>query len=338
MKKLLLLLVLVSPVTLFAQTAKELVSEGVELYDNGKYTEALAVYEKARKIDPKDDGIIYEMGLTYSRLKDYTKAIECADKVIAMDTDLLAKAYLLKGSALDYSGKPKDALSVFKKGIKKRPDYYSLYYSVALTSFNQKEYEQAEEALQSCLKLNPLHVNSHYLMGVLKTDEKSKSMLALLNFLIVEPTGKRANVAFNVISGQHKQGVKVEDDNSITVTVNDLNSKDDFSVSDMFLSMSQATNHIEENKGKSDFELFSENTMSFFRELGELQEKNKKTDFWWKFYVGFFYDLAKDKELYETFSYYVYQDVQSTAVETWLQKNPDRVKKLQDWVVNYKRM
>lgn len=340
MKKIcLLLLIFISPpVALFGQDAvAQLVNQGVALFDSGKYNEALATYEKALKIDANNDGVLYEMGLTYLGLKNYPKAIECADKVIDMGTKLLGKAYLLKGSALDYSGKPKEAINVFKKGIKKVPDYNSLYYSVALTSYNQKDYKEAEEALQESLKLNPLHANSHYLMGVLKLNEKSKSLLAMFNFLITEPTGNRANTAFSIVSNHQKQGVEVKDDNSVNINLSSLDGKDDFAISDMALSMMEATKHTEENKSKSDFEMFSENTKSFFTELGELQQNNKKTDFWWKFYVGFFYDLAKNDEMYETFSYYVYQDVKNTAVESWLQKNPERVKKFKEWVVNYKR-
>lgn len=339
MKKIIVtLLILCSSVMASAQqTANQLITEGVALFDDGKYSEALTIYEKALKIEPDNDDVVYEMGLTYAQLKDYDKAIDCANKVIKKNNKLLAKAYLLKGSALDYSGKPKDAIKVFKEGTKKVPANNSLYYSIAITSYNQKEFKEAEEALQSSLQINPLHANSHFLMGVLKMGEKSKSMLAFYNYLIIEPTGKRANVAFTTVSGKQKEGVEVKDDKSINITLNGLNEKDDFSTADMSIALAEAAKHTEENKNKSDFEMFSENTKSFFMILGELQANNKKKDFWWKYYVGFFYDLARNDEMYETFSYYIYQDVRSTAVENWLQKNPDRVSKLREWVTNYKR-
>lgn len=103
------------------------------------------------------------------------------------------------------------------------------------------------------------------------------------------------------------------------------------------LSMLEASKNMEENKAKSDFELFSENTRSFFMVLGELQENGKNKGFWWDNYVRFFYDLARNDEMYEAFTYYISQNMNYTVVENWMLKNPDKVAKFKDWVLNYKR-
>lgn len=336
-KTITILLLLVSAVLFSQETARQFIDKGIALHDAGKYTEALEQYNKALSVQKDSDDAIYEMGATYSAMKDYAKAIECADKVIKLETHLLGKAYLLKGISLDYSGKPKEAIEVYKKGMKKAPDFNRLDYALAVTSYNLKEFKDTEEALYSSLKKNPLHANSHYLLGFINADKRTKSMLALFNFLILEPTGSKANVAFNTISKFQKTGVEVKDDKSINVTISLDNKDDEFSPAEMTLSMLEASNNMDENKSKSDFQLFSENTKSFFNVLGELQANNKNKGFWWSFYVSFFYDLAKNDEMYETFTYYVYQDVQNTAVESWLIANKGRVEKFKDWVSNHKR-
>ena len=337
-KTLLVVLLLITPIALFSQeTARQLIDKGIALHDQGKYTEALDLYSKALAVDEDSDEALYEMGTTYSAMKDYARAVEYADKVIKLDTRLVGQAYLLKGINLDYSGKPKDAIAVYKKGMKKVPEFNRLDYALAVTSYNLKDYKDTEEALKSSLTKNPLHASSHYLLATINSDKRVKSMLALFNFLILEPTGNRANFAFNTISKFQKRGVEVKDDKTINVSINLDNKDDEFSAAEMMLSMLEASKNMEENKSKSDFQIFSENTKSFFTVLGELQANNKNKDFWWSFYVGFFYDLAKNEEMYETFSYYVYQDVKNTAVETWLISNKDKVEKFTNWVTAYKR-
>jgi len=338
MKNFIVALLLVAPIALFSQeTARQLIDKGIALHDAGKYPEALEQYNKALIVEKDNDDALYEIGTTYSAMKDFPKAIEYADKVIKLETRLVGQAYLLKGINLDYSGKSKDAIAVYKKGMKKAPEFNRLDYALAVTSYNIKEFKDAEDALHSSLLKNPLHANSHYLLATINAGNRTKSMLALFNFLILEPTGNRANVAFNTISSFQKRGVEVKDDKTINVSIN-LDKKDDeFSPAEMMLSMLEASKNMEENKSKSDFQIFSENTKSFLTVLGELQANNKNKDFWWSFYVGFFYDLAKNEEMYETFTYYIYQDVQNTAVESWLVGNKEKVARFTDWVSTYKR-
>jgi len=338
MKNLIVALLLVAPLALFSQeTARQLIDKGIARHDAGKYTEAIAFYDKALAVEKDNDEALYETGTTYSAMKDYSKAIAYADKVIKLETRLLGQAYLLKGINLDYSGKPREAIAAYKKGMKKAPEFNRLDYALAVTSYNLKEFKDTEEALHSSLLKNPLHANSHYLLATVNADKRTKSMLALFNFLILEPTGNRANMAFNTLSSFQKRGVEVKDDKTINVSINLDNKDDEFSAAEMMLSMLEASKNMEENKSKSDFQMFSENTKSFFMVLGELQANNKSNEFWWRFYVSFFYDLAKNDEMYETFIYYIYQDVQNTAVESWLIANKDKVARFTDWVSTYKR-
>lgn len=318
------------------QNAADFVADGVQLHDKGDYKGALAQYEKALAIDKNNPGALYEMAVTYSKIKEYTKSIENADKIIKADGPLTGKGYLIKGISLDYSGKSKEAISTFKKGIKKAPEFNSLYYALAITTYNLKEYGETEKALQGSLKVNPLHGNSHYLLGTLVADERTKSMLAYFNFLITEPTGQRANKTYNELLKQQKLGVTFEDDKNISVKIS-YNKDNDFNVAEMMLSMMEASKTSDENKGKSDFTLFSENTKSLFRLLGELKTKDKMKGFWWDYYVDFFSALANNDAMYETFTYYISQDINSVAIETWLQENPEKIEAFREWVINYKR-
>lgn len=329
------------PVFTFAQeTVKDIINRGVALHEEGKYKEAIAVYEEAIKADNKNAEAYYEMAYSYSAFKDYPNTIKYCDKAISLKTKpASSRAYLLKGASLEYSGKPKDAIKAFKEGIKFAPEFNSLYYSLGLTNFNMKEYDEAEKWFQESLLINPIHASSHYSLSLLVSPQKAKSMLAKYNFLIIEPVGVRANKVYNSILAKQKEGVEVKDEKTINVTLDMIGNGDDFSTAEMMIAMGEVSRNIEENKGKSDFEMFSENTKSFFLVLGELKEKNPEKDkgFWWDFYVTFFYDLAKNESMYETFTYYISQDIDNTQIDSWLQKNDAKVDEFLAWVQNYKR-
>ncbi|MCW4467571.1 tetratricopeptide repeat protein [Flavobacterium sp. MFBS3-15] len=334
--KAIIYLLLLLPAISFCQTAKEFITQGVALHDKGQYKEAIEIYKKALAVEKDNQEAIYEVALSSINLKDYPTAIEYADKLIKAKKDFVGKGYHLKGMSLDYSGKPKEAIDAFKKGIKAAPDYTTLYYSLALTSYQSKDFKTAEETLHSGILKNNRHASSHYMLGLIKQDERSKSLLALYYFLLTEPNGQRANNAYNLILSQHKIGVEVKDEKTINININPGNDKDGFGPAEMMLSMLEASKNLEDNKGKSEFVLFSENTKSFFMVLGELQENSKNKGFWWDFYVDFFYSLAKNEEMYKAFTYYITQDVDYTVVQNWLQSNPDKIKEFEQWVANYK--
>lgn len=337
MKKNIIRLLFLFPCITFGQlTAKEYIKQGVVLHDSGKYKEAIESYEKALVVEKNNQDAIYEIALSNVSLRNYEEAIKNADILIKLKKDFVGKGYHLKGMSLDYLGKPQEAMDVFKKGIKTNPDYTTLYYSLAITSYRIEDVKTAEKALQDGLSRNPFHSKSHYMLAILNENKRSKSLLALYNYLLLEPEGKTANAVYNLILSLHKIGVTEKDDKTINVNINP-NDENGFSTAEMSLSIMEAASYTDEYKSKSDFEKLSENTKSFFMILGELKEKDNLKGFWWDFYVGFFSDLAKNNDLYETFTYYISQDINSTVVETWLRKNPDRVEKLQDWVINYKR-
>ncbi|HYD89964.1 MAG TPA: tetratricopeptide repeat protein [Flavobacterium sp.] len=208
MRKIIICLLLAIATPVFAQdSVEDLIKEGVALHDEGNFEQAIKAYQKVLAIEKDNLEAKYEIALSYTGMKEHTKAIEYAEELIKSKTDYVAKGYHLKGMNLDYSGKKKEAIAAFKKGIKASPEYTTLYYSVAITSMAIEEYKDAEKALKDGLEINPNHAASNYMLAVLHQDERSKSLLALYYFLILEPEGQRSNAAYNLILSQHKIGL-----------------------------------------------------------------------------------------------------------------------------------
>jgi tetratricopeptide (TPR) repeat protein len=342
MKKLFILLAtaLLSMGHLSAQTTDHdhYVDEGVKLYDKGDYKGAIEQYKKAIDLDKKSPIANYEIASTYFALKDYDKAIEHSDRVISAGKKYVDQAYIIKGSALDMSGKGKEAIKVYKKAVKEYPENHLLFFNLGLTAYKIQEYKDAEEALQKGLAIKPTHASSHMLIGFLMSDQgkRTKSLLALYNFLLLEPTGSRAESVLKVLNQQLKKGVSKTSGNSINITLpaSDDKGDADWQAAEMMISILEATKSIEKNEGKTEEQLFADNTKSLFLTLGELKKDSK--GFWWNFYVDFFDDMAK-KEQVEAFCYYIIQGKEDKTISAWLSANKDKTDALARWYKGYER-
>lgn len=322
----------------FAQTnaALDIINQGIKLHDKGDYAGAIQLYKTVLKNNSKLPQANYEIAASYFGLKDYLNTVKHSSAVIEANVNYVDQAYILKGSALDLMGKPADAVKTYTEGISKFPNDYLLYYNLALTSYNLKKYKEVDDALIKALTINPAHASSHLLLGYSMGTQKHrvKSILALSNFLLIEPTGKRAEAALAFLEKEFGKGVKQDDDNSIRITESSLKKVDEFGTAELMLSLLESSKQTEANKNKSSHELFAENMKTLFTILGELKKDNQ--GFWWNFYVDFFYSLTKKNHV-EALSYYITQAKNDNTVYSWLQQHKGKYEALADWYSTYKR-
>ena len=299
--------------------------EGIKMYDKGDYEGALEMYKKALTSNPASVQAKYEMASTYLQLKDYTSAIKYSEKVIAANKDYADQAYIVKGTALDYLNKPQDAANIYKQALKKFPKTQLLYYNLALTSFNLKNYKETDAALQQSLKLNPLHASSHFLLGLsmVTQGKRVQGMLALYNFLLLEPKSKKSASVLQTLEEEWAKGK--------TKSASQKKEADEFYTADLMIDMLESAKKNEANKNKPAMFLFAENTNTFFTILGEA--KKDKKGFWWNFYVDYFYKLATNHHT-EALCYYITQS-KDGAYEEWLKDNLKKMEALSEWYTKY---
>lgn len=317
---------------------EELIEKGIAFYDEGNYKAAIEQYKQALKQDSRSPEAIYEIALTYFAMKDIPNALWYSDALIKLriaEPELRAQAHVIKGNALDVSGKQVKAIKEYNKAIK-LSNHYLAYYNLGLTQYNQKNYQEAEQNLTKALQLKPGHSSSHLLMGYTKQAQKQRvqSMLALYNFLLLEPNSDRSAGAYALLQQMQHEGVSKGYGNNVNVTLTASKLEDNaFSAAEMMVSLNQASNSIEAREGKTQEQLFYENTESFFNILGELRKE--KEDFWWSYYVEFFHEMALDKNV-EAFSHYISQS-KNPVSKNWLEEYPEQVERLSEWYKNYKR-
>jgi tetratricopeptide (TPR) repeat protein len=342
---LLLSFMLSSQTVIHAQTAKEFFKKGIELYDAGKFEEALVQYEFALKILPNNSGIFYEMATTYVALEKFDKAIKYAEKVIKNKNGNEALAYAVLGTAYDMDGKPKKAIKAYEKGVKAFPNEYNLYYNLGITQFAQKDYDGAEKSAMSSITNNPKHANSHNLLGniELEKNKKIKSLLPCYGYLMLKPTGKLSVAIRKSIESIYLKGVRVKQDggnNTIFIDVAMLGSKEEFGSEESTLSMLASMQALVIDKTLKDSlkivetpeNRFFSNTQTLFRLLSE--EKRKPFDsFWQTAYVNPIKELYDAKHV-EAFCYSIYGDTE--GVKKWQEENVDKVVSYDNWLKEQK--
>lgn len=330
MKKLLALLLFLTPLLLLAQNELEdLVREGVALHDEGKFDEAVAKYKEALKIDKKSSLVNYELGFTYFNQKEYEKALKPLNRVVKNNDKYLKEAYVSLGSCLDLLGKPIEAIKVYEKAIKQFSGNYLLHYNLALTQFNNNDQDGAEKNIIEALTANPSHPTSNYLLGIINANKNKrvKSLLALHFFLLLEPNSNRSPDALAMIKNLMTGGVSKKDEKNIQINLGDLGAEDDFSAANLMLSLLTAGNMTDENVGKTSQQLFYENTESFFGVIGKNEEG--KTEIWYDLYVNFFANLMDSGNM-EAYCYYISQS-NGAEEKKWMEDNEEKMGQFFKW-------
>lgn len=337
MKKLYLLIGFVLfPCFLSGQTnIDSLIKQGVYYHDAGEYDKAIDLYKQALNIDPNSDAANYEIAMTYMYAKDYENSIKYSDKVIELNKNNVLSAYITKGSSLDYLGKTDESIKIFEKALKKFDNNYLLYYNLGYDYYKIKNYVKAEEAFTNAIKLNASHASSHLLLGYLMSDQKRniESLLCLHYFLFLEPNTERSKTAFRLLTEQFGGNVQPDKEkpNQINITLNTDQMDSEFGPANLMISLLQASKSTEENKNKTEDQLFIENTKSLFNILGELKKKNNK-GLWWDFYVPFFNDIA-NSDYIDTYCYYISQSSKDSAKD-WLKNNNPKIVAFDQWLKN----
>jgi len=321
------------PTLLSAQTQIEkLFKEGIAYHDNGDYENAIASYQKALALDPKSTLINAEIALSYNTMKDYDNAIKHADLVLKQKSEHLVSAYLTKGAALNALGKAQESTKTLEKAIKKTDGHYLLHYNLAINYYQANDLDQSEEQLLKGLGLNQSHPGSHFLLSNIHSvkGNKVQALLAAHYFLILESTSPRSKAANAIIQKSFGGNVSkdAEKPNTINISLT-LDDSNEFSTSELMLSMIEASRQTEEHEHKSDDEWNIERTTLFFTSLGELNATKSKS-IWTTLYIPLFYDLAKSDHM-EAFCKYITRS-SNEASQLWLSENEEKLSNFATWL------
>ena len=149
-----------------AQAADKLHTEGLMLFDEGKYSDAIEVWFHEIILDPMRPRPYNNIGIAYRRLGKLDLAIPYHRKAMSVDPSFGHSYYSL---GLIYYDKQdyKTALDMFLKAIQSKYDDADVYYSIGQSYKNQEEHNKALAAYEATAKRYFAYPGVHYQTGLI---------------------------------------------------------------------------------------------------------------------------------------------------------------------------
>ncbi|MFP4058910.1 MAG: tetratricopeptide repeat protein [Bacteroidota bacterium] len=312
----------------------ELMVLGSELQSREKYTESIVWFKSAMVLNKDSSDPLYEIAYSYYNMKDFKKTIRYCRKALRKEPSSPVEIYILLGSAIDARGKTSKAISVYKKALEKYPHDYLLHYNLALSFYNNEQLQLAEETLIDALVHEPSHNSSHLLLTFVmyEQEQRVKSLLPLYYFLLIEPDSDRSRDAYELLQEIIYSGSSdniINEDGTIDLEVNP--GEEEFGAAGIMLGMLSASRALEMDAGKSNLQVFTENTRALFSFLGELSRDN--SGFWWDFYVDFFYSIVESGNT-KAYTYFISQASDDPEVTKWFKSHSTELDRFADWLEN----
>lgn len=129
----------------FAQSLRSLVNDGVEKYNEKKYTDSEISFRKGAEKEPNNFEAVFNLGDSYFRQGKYDDAIKYYQQALGktQDKDLKAETHYNIGNSLLKSRKLKESIESYKNSLKLNPNdrdaKYNLSYALKLLQNEQNQ-------------------------------------------------------------------------------------------------------------------------------------------------------------------------------------------------------
>ena len=301
----------------------EILIQGVMYHDLGEYDKAIASYNLITRSDSGYLGALVEKSLTYISMKKYDSAVIVCDEAMKIPYEMDPDVFMNKGSALDESGKPEEAIATYEEGIKLYPNYVSLIYNKAITLQKMERYEEAVICYKQVLNRYPLHVMTHFRLGKLCAEEGryTQALLSLLTYLLLDENRSRnlENLQYvnEFVSSQSE--VKAKGIKGL---------EGDFKDIDYIITSQVALNKkYDPHCDLSSFSILRQTHAM----LSKLTHNPADTGFWMQFYVPMFCKFFKEGN-YNTFANCLMRATTNAQIVKYLAKQKAPMEQMQTWM------
>jgi tetratricopeptide (TPR) repeat protein len=135
-------------------SASDWVDNGMRLYSQGKYFDALQAYDKAIELDPNNARAWHCKCIALTSRGKYDEAIKACDKALELDPKD-AKAWATKASALNSLGRNEESIQASEKAIELDPKLAMAWVCKGNALGSQGKNDQAIEAFDKALEIDP---------------------------------------------------------------------------------------------------------------------------------------------------------------------------------------
>jgi tetratricopeptide (TPR) repeat protein len=183
--------------------SKDNFSQGLALFEARKFKEALASFEKFRKLQPKLHKVAFNIANCYIEMQQYGEAIRELEKVLeiikAETPDLkgnseVAKIYSTIGDVYMRQDNFGEAEKYFKKAIDIDPADHAVAYNVAEIMFVAGKTDEAIKYYEMAVKIKPDWPKAYKQLGYayLNKGDTKKAIEMLNKFLELDPNSPEA--------------------------------------------------------------------------------------------------------------------------------------------------
>ncbi len=198
-----------APISLSGQSQKALISsgellqEGRNKHDSGKYKAAISLYERISRSDTNYSDALHELSLSHYSDSNYEKSHSYAKLGLKLFPEKAAEWYNLMANALDLLGRKTEAQALYDSSLVKNPNRYLSWFNKGISWYNEKKYTEAGFAFQKCLLIYPYSASAHYFLGLTEyyQGRMARAMLCFAANLLVNPENKYSNNSVNALNG-----------------------------------------------------------------------------------------------------------------------------------------
>lgn len=156
---------------------RQLLEEGRRLVDTGDYNGAIAIYQQAANLEPKNATIHSGIGYLYAQQGNFTAALAAYRRAIALNPNNSDYEYAL-GYVSGNLGDNKGAKEAYRRAIQLNRSNVNAYVGLATVLSRVGEYDNAKWAFEQAVSLDPRNPQAYELRGTMLVKQgKSKDAI-----------------------------------------------------------------------------------------------------------------------------------------------------------------
>ncbi|WP_298136459.1 hypothetical protein [Flavobacterium sp.] len=182
-----------------------IISKGVSLHDEKKYSDAIAEYQKISKVDPNYLKAQSEIALSLTVAENKTELKKLFENLYESGKMKdYPELYIRYGSFLDDENDFENAGKIFKEGGKFLSNNSSYLYNYAVFFIKVDKRQEAIDTLEKLVEINPNYASAHYLLGLLAFENGNitEGALSLITYLVCSPNGRFAGEAIKTLNSK----------------------------------------------------------------------------------------------------------------------------------------
>jgi tetratricopeptide (TPR) repeat protein len=191
----------------------EILEKGNQLYKDGKFDEAIVVFQEFKALNPKAYQVDLNIADCLREKGEFDKAVETYNGVITqaaadlvVGREIVAKAQAGIGNTYLKQNKIQEAQDYFRKSIENSPKDEVLAYNVGEIYFSNANMDEALKYFGLAAQITPEWPDPYLKLGYvyLNKGDNASAITQLEKFLTLEPEGERAGLARNILNAIKK--------------------------------------------------------------------------------------------------------------------------------------